>query len=287
MNIYIVLGIIFLVVLIILIVLVIVFQKMLPPLNLIMSGNYMCKGHEKYWRESVDLYPFVSNVYQPQNAAYLSILNYDTSIDECKEDKLTMPRELHPYYYDIYVDKGRSIRYARIYHVKDNNTILVYLQSMKYREIMFDTLKFWKTEYDGMYVYSGLWSAYQTFRDELMSALKHHKGNIVFFGHSTGGTFSNYAAFDLVKNYNYDKNKVFVYSYGELPPGDEKFRQKYDKVVPNTYTITNGRDSILSTLVKWGYRFVGKDIEINFESKSYYNHSLSDYINALVAGLKS
>ncbi len=288
MNIYIVLGIIFLVLFIIAIVLTIVYWEAFPPVGLFISGTYICKGTEKYWDDEVNLDPFFPNVYQPENAAFLSILSYNTSIEECKEDNFVYPKELRSYYHDIYVEKkSQPIRYARIYYVKESDTILVFLQSMKYREMMYDALKIWKIEYEGMEVHSGLWTAYQLFRDELMLVIKeHHQGKIVFFGHSTGGTFANYAAFDLVKNQKYDRNKVFVYSYGEMPPGDEKFKQSYNKLVPNTYTITNGKDSILTSLLNWGYQFVGKNIELQFESRGYYNHSLADYVKTLIKRIK-
>ena len=284
MNIFIILGIFFLFALILTVTLVIIYWDSMPPVTLpFILGQYHCRKHEVYRTYPVRPVPFMYGQYQPINAAYLAVFNYNISVDPCKDKEFPYPPDILNYKQDIYVD---GTRHASIFYY--GKTMLVYMQSMKYKDILYDTLKIWKTEYLGGNVYSGLFNTYNKIREQLQSIIVEQLPNkIVFFGHSSGGVTSYFAAIDTINSNNYyNKDNIFVYSYGALPPGDKKFQQIYDQKVPNTYSINNGNDPLLTPLLMFGYKFVGYPIKIHFTTNKHYNHSITDYADVLLNNLK-
>lgn len=121
----------------------------------------------------------------------------------------------------------------------------------------------------GLFVHAGYHNCYQSVKDYIIQTVKTNTDidNIVFIGHSMGGSISTMAAFDIKNKFNKD---VSCITFGSPAIGNNEFVKRFNKNINHSFRITNRYDLVPSIPI---YKHVNYEIKIgendNMVQKTY------------------
>lgn len=139
----------------------------------------------------------------------------------------------------------------------------------------------------GVLIHEGFARAYLSVRDQLHSYIREQGvTQVTTTGHSLGGALANLCAVDI--NYNFSQVAIEAYTFGAPKVGNSKFRDSFDRRVPNSYQFVQGMD-IVPAIPRWwqGYQSIDTEFRIgsrwswNFISQRFKDHAISRYIEVL------
>lgn len=100
-----------------------------------------------------------------------------------------------------------------------------------------------------MYVHSGYYNCYIDMKPHILDIIADNPtiDDIVFLGHSMGGSISTIAAYDvqmhLTASVTKSKN-ISCVTFGSPPIGNTEFVKKFNSIIENSYRVTNNYDII-------------------------------------------
>lgn len=136
------------------------------------------------------------------------------------------------------------------------------------------------TNQDQLMVHKGFLDAYDsvkravfTLLDEIVGAPGTKRGaeggsggpwRVLVTGHSLGGALATLAAYELAMRQSAAKlyGNISLYSYGAPRVGNKAFAEEFDRLVPDTWRITNANDIIPSVPRLMGYCHVGHAVRL-------------------------
>eukprot|EP00808_Paulinella_micropora_P020367 g7948.t1 len=125
-------------------------------------------------------------------------------------------------------------------------------------------------------VHQGFWDSYCPMRVDILETIVEllkdfqeqgfWKCRIYCTGHSLGGVYATFAAFDLAKLLSklfpeHSGYEIYMYNFGAPRLGDATFCRSYDEAVPRSFRLVFDRD-IVTTFPKFSWRFKHSGQEI-------------------------
>lgn len=146
-----------------------------------------------------------------------------------------------------------------------------------------------------MYVHSGYYNCYIDMKPHILDIIADNPtiDDIIFLGHSMGGSISTIAAYDvqmqLLSASKKNKKNISCVTFGSPPIGNTEFVKKYNSIIENSYRVTNNYDIIPSIPI---YKHVKSHIPIirieeridqsyNINKRYIKPHKIEHYIDLL------
>lgn len=181
-------------------------------------------------------------------------------------------------------DKHDSIYDDKIYILYNNNKINVCFRGTYTMKDFLINLNFCKKKYfkNDIEIHAGYLNYYLNIKDNIKYKIcnitqKHNITDIIFTGHSLGGSIATIASLDST---NYINNiNIKCITFGAPKVGNDKFIDEFNKKILYSYRVVNSNDLIQYTPV-----FLFKHIHepIYLKSNNFmYPHDMSNYITNL------
>lgn len=118
--------------------------------------------------------------------------------------------------------------------------------------------------YRKLKVHAGFHNEYLRYRDRILEYVSRHPDKDIYLtGHSLGGALAVLSSFDIAAH---TQRPVTVFTFGQPRVGGSKFREAYDKLVPNSYRVVVDGDPIARIPgMLLNYEHVGKLLQLNGE----------------------
>ena len=116
--------------------------------------------------------------------------------------------------------------------------------------------------YRQLKVHSGIHDEYLRYRDRILEYVSRYPNKDIYVtGHSLGGALAVLSSFDIAAT---TQHPVTVFTFGQPRVGRSKFREAYDKLVPNSYRVVVDGDPIARIPgMLLNYEHVGKLLQLD------------------------
>uniref|UniRef100_A0A0N4ZK33 Lipase_3 domain-containing protein n=1 Tax=Parastrongyloides trichosuri TaxID=131310 RepID=A0A0N4ZK33_PARTI len=186
----------------------------------------------------------------------VSSLIYSNFINDCYKVDKELQKHINILVNDYVVDFIRLgvFRYMILEFKTQPGTIIVVSKGTGNQAQLFGqwvNLNFFRKQlyYNAGKVWEYQLTAHNLYIDDLLEKidklLKNKKyKNVIFTGHSLGGSLSVLHAFDCVYKNICSRNETKVVTLGGPRTGDIEFAKSFNELIPNTYRVVNRKDPI-------------------------------------------
>ncbi|PNW87796.1 hypothetical protein CHLRE_01g002400v5 [Chlamydomonas reinhardtii] len=109
---------------------------------------------------------------------------------------------------------------------------------------------------------------------------------VLVTGHSLGGALATLAAYELAERRTPARSiqRISLYSYGAPRVGNKAFAEVFDRLVPDTWRITNANDIVPSVPRLMGYCHVGHAVRLGADGVLRVGRSTAEGVSTDVFG---
>jgi len=183
-------------------------------------------------------------------------------------------------------DKYDTIYDDKIYILHNNNKInICFRGSYTFKDFLIN-FNICQKKYikDDIKVHAGYLNFYLNIKDSIKNRIceiiqKHNISDIIFTGHSLGGSIATIASYDST---NYINNiNIKCITFGAPKVGNKNFIDEYNKKILYSYRIVNNNDLIEHSPPIFIFKHIHEPIYLKSEGKMKYPHNMSNYITNL------